>query len=723
MADEHRGAEQPTVDWNIRHLAAEYARIDAYIAYAVQRWQAAGQHADNLFRGLVVTDEEADKLLSLPFSGNWGAATEVGAGVVEGLAAVRSQALATAQQIAEQTYAAGQIPRLDYLAERFGLDEFEVDALLLVYAPAFDLRYEQLYGYLQNDATRRRASVNLVLDVLCAPEPERLQLLAYFADNGALVKHRLLQRTAEAGGGPTPLLSQVLLPDPTVAAWLLGDYAPSPELSVHVRLFAGMSGPQSELLAPSIQAQLTQAAALDEPLLLLFSGPDRAAQEAAGLWYAHTAQRPLLRVAMDEIVADGANPRQILHLTLRDALLNGAVALLSGWEACLQDNRVPSPLLDLLYEHPDAVIVAGEKDWLLHSDGQRRLAMRLEFGLPDYAQRRALWRSFLAQLGPAVSDVDIEALAGQFSLTTTQVRDAIATARDAASQVNEPVTQAHLFRAVRAHSSPKLSGLARKIEPRYGWDDIILPADQIQVLRELVATVRHRSLVLEEWGLGAKLASSAAVTVLFAGPPGTGKTMAAEVIAGDLGLDLYKIDLSSLVDKYIGETEKNLERVFTEAQSSNAILFFDEADAIFGKRSGVKDARDRYANMEVSYLLQRMESYDGVTILATNLRSNMDEAFLRRLQFAVDIPFPDEKDRLRIWQTLMPDTVPQAGNLELEEFAQRFKMAGGNIRNVIVSAAYLAAADGGVLTKDHLHHGVRRELQKMGRLLPEARAS
>jgi SpoVK/Ycf46/Vps4 family AAA+-type ATPase len=186
-----------------------------------------------------------------------------------------------------------------------------------------------------------------------------------------------------------------------------------------------------------------------------------------------------------------------------------------------------------------------------------------------------------------------------------------------------------------------------------------------------------------------------------------------------LNLDLYKIDLSNLVSKYIGETEKNLERIFTEAQSSNAILFFDEADAIFGKRSGVKDARDRYANIEVSYLLQRMEYYDGVTILATNLRSNLDEAFMRRLQFAVDIPFPDEKDRLRIWQTLMPDTVPCAPDLNLQEMARRFKLAGGNIRNVIVGAAYLAAADGGVLTMEHLLHSTRREFQKMGRLVME----
>ena len=212
---------------------------------------------------------------------------------------------------------------------------------------------------------------------------------------------------------------------------------------------------------------------------------------------------------------------------------------------------------------------------------------------------------------------------------------------------------------------------------------------------------------------------SAGVTALFSGEPGTGKTMAAEIIAAELGLDLYKIDLSAVVSKYIGETEKNLEKIFGEARSSNAILFFDEADALFGKRSEVRDAHDRYANIEISYLLQRMEAYDGVTILATNLRANLDEAFTRRLQFSVHFPFPDEDDRLRIWQTLFPPNVPRHEELDFGLLARRFRLAGGSIRNIIVSAAYLAAADGGGLTMHHLFHGTRRELQKMGRLIGE----
>ncbi len=336
--------------------------------------------------------------------------------------------------------------------------------------------------------------------------------------------------------------------------------------------------------------------------------------------------------------------------------------------------------------------------------------------MPAYARRLALWEHFAGEPDRLSGLADV---AGQFQLTAGQIRDAVASARNLAAQAGRMLEASDLLSAARTHSNPRLSALAMKINPRYRWEDIILPDDQLALLRELAATVRERPLVLDEWGLGQKLVPNRGVTVLFAGPPGTGKTMAAEIIAAGLGLDLYKIDLSTIVSKYIGETEKNLERIFQEAETSNAILFFDEADALFGKRSEVRDSHDRYANIEISYLLQRMEAYDGVTILATNLRANLDEAFTRRLQFAVDFPFPEEADRLRIWQTLFPPDVPRAPNLDFKLLARRFKLAGGNIRNIIVSAAYLAAADGGCVTMNHILHGARRELQKMGRLVNE----
>jgi SpoVK/Ycf46/Vps4 family AAA+-type ATPase len=281
------------------------------------------------------------------------------------------------------------------------------------------------------------------------------------------------------------------------------------------------------------------------------------------------------------------------------------------------------------------------------------------------------------------------------------------------------VTLADLNAACRLQSSPKLAALAKKIEPHYAWADIVLPTDRLAQLREICDQVRFRARVHEDWGFGRKLALGKGLAVLFAGPSGTGKTMAAEIIAGELGLDLYKIDLALVVSKYIGETEKNLARIFAEAEASNAILFFDEADALFGKRGEVGDAHDRYANLEVAYLLQRIEEYEGITILATNLRKNMDDAFVRRMQFIVEFPFPSERDRLRIWEQVWPASLPRDPALDLAFMARRCEIAGGNIRNVALAAAFLAAADGGVVTNQHLARATRREYQKMGKVVGE----
>jgi hypothetical protein len=544
---------------------------------------------------------------------------------------------------------------------------------------------------------------------------QRLQKLSCFAVAAPLLRHRLLEYSTDPSNPNPPLLAQTLNVDRTVVNWLLGDYHPAAELGIHAQLLVPVAGGEENLLSPDVENTLQQALHLPQALVL-FSGPDVTAQMVAANVMALQQGRTLLIGHIDQLVAHGMAADEALHLILRDALLNNAIAVLPGWDALLQDRETPPHLLAALMAHPDLVVVSSRIAW--HPQGQERprVILTVDFESPDYAQRKLIWHYYLGAVGideKQLSPVDV---AGQFSLTTGQIRDAVASARNRAIRRGSKMEQADLFAGARLHSGAKLSDMARKITPRFDWEDIILPADQIAILRELVSTVRQRSKVLEEWGLGKKLASSGAVTVLFAGPPGTGKTMSAEVIAKDLGLDLYKIDLSNLVSKYIGETEKNLERIFTEAQSSNAILFFDEADAIFGKRSGVKDAHDRYANLEISYLLQRMESYDGVTILATNLRSNLDEAFLRRLQFAVDIPFPDEKHRLRIWETLFPGSVPRSSDVDLPDLAKRFRLAGGNIRNIIVSAAYLAAADGGTITMRHLLHGTRREFQKMGRL-------
>ena len=281
------------------------------------------------------------------------------------------------------------------------------------------------------------------------------------------------------------------------------------------------------------------------------------------------------------------------------------------------------------------------------------------------------------------------------------------------------IAEADLFAAARARTSDQMRDHAVKIDPRREWGDLVLPADQIAQLHEMCDQMKYRHVVLGEWGFDRKLSMGKGLNALFAGPSGTGKTMAAEVIARDLGLDLYKIDLSTVMSKYVGETEKNLERIFGAARNSNAILFFDEADALFGKRSEVRDAHDRYANVEISYLLQRMEAYDGLVILTSNLSKNMDEAFVRRMHFTVEFPYPDVEDRQRIWAIAFPVEAPLEADIDVGLLAERYRLTGGNIRNIALTAAFLAARDGGVIGMEHVLWATRREFQKMGRLANE----
>jgi ATPase family associated with various cellular activities (AAA)/Winged helix domain, variant len=318
-----------------------------------------------------------------------------------------------------------------------------------------------------------------------------------------------------------------------------------------------------------------------------------------------------------------------------------------------------------------------------------------------------LWNAVLN--GDAPTETELIAVAQQFRLTGDGIAAAAARIRTGASA----------WEASREQARPKIDDLAVRIEPAARWEDLVLPEPQLETLREIAVQVRHRALVYETWGFAAQGARGLGISALFAGPSGTGKTMAAEVLADELRLDLYRIDLSSVVSKYIGETEKNLRRVFDAAEAGGAILLFDEADALFGKRSEVKDSHDRYANIEISYLLQRMETYRGLAILTTNMKSALDPAFLRRLRFVVPFPFPDRAQRAQIWQRIFPAETPVEG-LHPDQLAQ-LNIAGGNIRNIALGAAFTAAAAGEPVRMEHLRRAVRGEYSKLEKPLSEAK--
>jgi hypothetical protein len=715
----------PPGDLSLQHLLAELRAVDTRVQRAVRLWQLAGQNPLDAFRGLYVSDPEAQALIERPFGQNWGAHTHLSSEDSAAFEVEYRQARREADALLAQASGQGQVPRLEHLARSFGLERFDLDVLLIALAPALDLRYERLYGYLQDDVTRKRPAVNLALDLLSLPGPQRLAMLERFSDSAPLFKYHLLERFTEPGAARPPLLAQSLAVEDGLLHWLVGSAA-GPSASMY-------AFPGDEMLASEHIASLLDGAQIDGPdlpPLVIFSGLDQAAQDAAARLLAARLEQPLLPMRMLLPGQAAGESLDRLRLALRDCRLLNAIPYLTSWDApdipteeAAALRATQAVLLAEVLSFPGLAILSGRASWRAQGLQRSRRLLHAGFDIPAAAQRLDIWRSQLTEASTAnpylQTAADLDRVAGQFRLVSGQIRDAMAMALDLAAEQNAPLETGHLLAAARAQSSQMLNTLARKITPRYTPADIILPKDQVRLLGEIIDTIRARPLVLETWGVGQKLVSSSGVTILFAGPPGTGKTMAAEIIAAEIGLDLYKIDLSTVISKYIGETEKNLERIFVEADSSNAILFFDEADAIFGKRSEVRDSHDRYANVEISYLLQRMEAYNGVTILATNLRANLDEAFTRRLQFSVDFPFPEEADRLRIWQTLFPAGVPRDDDIDLVLLARRFRLAGGSIRNILVGAAYLAASDGGRVHMAHLLHSTRRELQKMGRLVGE----
>jgi SpoVK/Ycf46/Vps4 family AAA+-type ATPase len=717
---------------SLEHILAELERLDLLIRAQVARVRELSE-GDHEFQGLCISEEEVNALLVRPAGlPEWAAgdAASPASGLRHGLDGL----VADIKRRKIESRRCGVTLRLDELARLFRLTSFDVDVLLVCLAPELDLRYERLYAYLQDDVTKKRPSVDLVLNLLCPTFEAKLAARQRFADGAPLLDQRLVHLFDDPSHHRPPLLSRYLKLDDRVVNYLLDD----DRLDARLEAYAGAIPPRATVEALPLPVDIKQRLTLlardgrcrEKATVLLFQGPYGVGKQAAAEALCRELGLGLLTVDLNRSAkGEQSEFETIVGLAVREALLSGAALYWDGIDVVFGDGKEAwrDALLRWLAGYPGMSFLAGETAWEPANSLREIGFVRIEFRRPDAAERTRLWTEALngdlaEATGPAGTAVDPRELAGKFRFTGGQIRDAAASARNLARWRNPEdarVTNDDLNAACRLHCNQKLATLARKISPRYGWDDIVLPADQRRRLREICNHVKYRSVVYEQWGFGRKVALGKGLNVLFSGPPGTGKTMAADIIAGALALDLYKIDLSSVVSKYIGETEKNLAKIFAEAESSNAILFFDEADALFGRRSEVRDAHDRYANIEISYLLQRVEEYEGVVILATNRNKDMDEAFVRRLHFSIEFPFPAEADRRRIWQGIWPNETPLSPDLDLDLMARRFEIPGGNIRNIAVAAAFLAADDGGAITTSHLLRAIRREYQKMGKVVAE----
>jgi hypothetical protein len=599
--------------------------------------------------------------------------------------------------------------RAAWLADSFGLDDLDLAILAVAMAPEIDLRFERLYGFLQDGGGRREASVDLCLRLLLRTQAQRLAAAARFTADGTLLGARLLD--AAGAGGPSTARS--VRPDPQLAAFLLGRDTLDARLALSCRVRSQAQAVADVPLPSDARARLAEALGRGCGCVFLRTeDAEQARALAAAMATAPDAGGRVLDCDL-RVLAEGAHGPGSLELVFREAWLRSLVVHLRGAEALPADAGGPwrDALAGELARTVQPTLLSADIDWAaLELDVPGVVA--LDGRALDAHERAGHWRRCARRAGLELDEDTLTQAAQRFRLRPAQIARAAALAAGGGREA--------VFAAAREQSGRRLGELAVRIRPRRGWRDVVLPPDSLAQLHEICMRVAQRERVLGDWGFGRRLSQGLGTTALFAGPSGTGKTMTAEIIAGELGLDLYRIDLATIVSKYIGETEKNLDRVFLAAEDANAVLLFDEAEALFGKRSEVRDAHDRYANVEIAYLLQRMEAFPGLAILSTNMRQNLDEAFSRRLAFVVSFPFPEAAQRRHIWAGMWPRETPLSEDVDLDLLAARFALSGGNIRNVVLAAAFLAAGDGGTVCMRHLLHGARREFQKLGRTLSEA---
>jgi len=591
------------------------------------------------------------------------------------------------------------VPALVVLSQRLGLSEFERQLLLMCAAMELDTGFGVRCAQAQRDTGQTGPTFALALAALDNPtwdvmSPERP--LRYW---------RLINIHQPA---TQPLISSALRADERIVNYIKGLNYLDDRLAPLVERITG----ESEAELPASQAGIADAIAayLDDgsqPPLFQLLGENSASKLAIARNVADRFGVTLHRLRQDTAPTTTAENEMFVRLWQREAaLLNVALYIDAGEpEPGSAQCRAVEQVLN---RSGGLVFVDTRRAW----QGLDRPSLSLEVAKPLPSEQRTLWSTALGEDGDGLA----ARMAGQFNLDQSAIAAIVAHAGPEGDAVGE--RDMALWAGALARTRPALDQLAQPITPRLGWDDIQLPQRERKQLTEIAAQVRNRTEVYDDWGFRAKLSRGEGISVLFAGDSGTGKTMAAEALARELGLMLYRIDLSGVVSKFIGETEKNLRKLFDAAEDGGAILLFDEADALFGKRSEVKDSHDRYANIEINYLLQRMESYRGVAILTTNMKSSLDQAFVRRLRFIVDFHFPGAVERKAIWKGVFPSEV-DTGALDFARLS-RLNLTGGSIHNIALNAAFAAVAAGSKLTMPVVLDAARTEFMKLEKPINEA---
>jgi len=641
-------------------------------------------------------------------------------------------------------------PTLLQLQETFGLEDFERDVLLLALAPAIDGSFNNLFGRVKGSGYRSPLDVDVALTLLVDRFEERVRRRQCFTLSSRLLSNNLLLVGRGVRGEGDEFLSLELSLPARLVTLILGLPGDDETLQTFSRLIEPTETLDRVILPPEDKRRIVELVALHDSYIaaldawglkeaipygrgvsMLFSGPPGSGKTLTARAVAHQLGRRLLLVDTSRLVGQDRSFETNLDNLLREARLQNAVLFFDECEGLFAaQNRFGghlSALLQALEQFEGVTILATNLPQVLDPALDRRILYRVNFQMPSSSMREAIWAAHLPPAMPRGADVDLPYLARRFELTGGYIKNAVllaagaAAGRAATGREPSAVTQRDLLEACYSQMRNRLHELADKDTANLRLEDLILPGEVKQQIREIIEAVTAQGTVFRDWGFGRKFNKGRGLSALFDGEPGTGKTLAAEVISAELGLGLYRVNVANVVSKYIGETEKNLSRIFAEARGTQSVLLFDEADSLFSKRVEVKGSNDRFANMEVNVLLQLIERYDGLVILTTNLKSSIDTAFERRLSFKINFPFPEWDTRATIWEHLIPPGAPIAKDVDYEMLGRAFELSGGSIKNAVLRAAYRAASKGGALSMDLFEDAAKRECQAAGKLFRVAR--
>jgi hypothetical protein len=750
---------------SLEHILHLLSRLDLLLALRIFKFQKLHYRPHKQNYGLVITNEEVNAALNInTTTSDLNSAVDDNDGGSQ-IANIKVKLDQKEKEIAAkvtETLRNGIYLSLPHLIDILKLKQIEVDAILICLATQIDneidKKYQKIYAYLNDNIMQKKPTVDLVLSLIYESLNDRIIARTMMSKDSLLFRYRILEFVENDSN--YDISDRPIRIDEQVANFLLGARIFEPRISSFAKL-TDMSLFKQEIayhhhdIINEVASLLQRVEEYDDlstdsssmiinkdgnsdqnhiansKIILNLFGPRGSGRKTVATIVCRNLQYPMLSIDLAEIVSRGLPLEEYLLLAFREALLFRAAIYLENFDVFLDKNEKSYSAIKTILRMIDelswlAFIETTPSSWNHGGSLNNHVFRTIEFKIPSYNTRKRIWDSIVDyEINRSnfrlEENVDFGILASKFSFTPGRIRDSFQVAKNLAISRRDRtdgvkiITMNDLYQGCKMQSNVGLGIMAKKIQPNYGWTDIVLPPAVMALLRDICNVVKFKGTVYYEWGFDAKFSLGKGLTALFTGESGTGKTMAAEVIAKDLDLDLYKIDISSILSKYIGETEKNLNTIFRESEGSNCILFFDEADALFGKRTEVKDSHDRYANIETNYLLQKIDEFDGIVILSSNFRRNIDESFLRRMQFIVNFPFPDAHHRLEIWNKAFPEQVPRSNDLDLKFLADNLQISGGNIKNVVVNSAFLAAKKSEPVSMSHIVLAIKREFEKMGR--------